>query len=134
MKGIGVDIIEIKRIQRAIEQHPNFLTKYFTMEENQLFQRKKYLVQTIAGNFCAKEAVAKALGTGFRNFGLIDIEVLRNKQGQPYIQLYGGAQKRKEELGNGKIWVSISHCKEYAIAYATIEEGENEGCNGRRNE
>ncbi|NMA82953.1 MAG: holo-ACP synthase [Epulopiscium sp.] len=121
MKGIGVDMIEIHRIQKAVKKQSRFLAKYFTKDENKLFIMKNYLPQTIAGNFCAKEAVAKALGTGFRKFSPIDIEVLRNEQGQPYIKLYGEAEKRKDELGIEKIWISISHCQQYAIAYVVAE-------------
>jgi len=121
LKGIGVDIIEIERIQHTIKRHPRFLAKHFTKAENQLFENKNNRAETIAGNFCAKEAVAKALGTGFRQFQLQDIEILRNELGQPYIQLYGGAKDRKKALQIEKIWVSISHCQEYAIAYVITE-------------
>ena len=75
-----------------------------------------------AGLFAAKEAIAKALGTGFRAFMPIDIEVLRNELGKPYVNLYGGAAKRAFELNVGIIHVTITNTKEYAQAFAVAEE------------
>jgi holo-[acyl-carrier-protein] synthase len=76
---------------------------------------------TLAGNFAGKEAVSKALGTGFKGFYPIDIEILRTKLGTPYVILYGKALKISKEMGIQNIHISISHCKEYAIAYAVAE-------------
>jgi len=107
IKGIGIDIIEIERIEKLISNKPNFLERNFTMPERE--QNAK--PETIAGNFAAKEAFAKALGTGFRGFNLIDIEVLRNHLGAPYIIFRG-------EPTNAN--VSISHNRSTAVAVVVL--------------
>lgn len=119
--GIGNDIIEIKRIQKAVDENPKFLLKYFTLKEQDYFKKRNHSCETIAGNFAAKEAVSKALGTGFSGFGPIDIEIRRNKAGGPEVFLYGKAKELAEEKKITKIWVSISHCKAYATAYSIAE-------------
>ena len=116
--GIGTDIIEISRIEKAISRS-GFLTKYFTEAENILFENKK--AQSIAANFAAKEAVAKALSTGFTSFSPIDIEILRKSSGAPYAILYGKARELAAEKAIKTIHISISHCIEYAIAYVVAE-------------
>lgn len=118
--GIGNDIIEIKRIEKAILQK-RFLEKYFTRDENIFFGSRKLNIPSIAGNFAAKEAVSKALGTGFSNFRLIDIEILRNTKGMPYVILYHNAKTLAYEKNINKIHISISHSIEYATAYALAE-------------
>lgn len=119
--GIGNDIIEIGRIQKAIERNANFIHKHFTLKEQAYFQTRNHAPETIAGNFAAKEAVSKALGTGFRGFGPSDIEVIRNEAGAPIVCLYAGAKELAKAKGISTIWVSISHCKAYATAYAIAE-------------
>jgi holo-[acyl-carrier protein] synthase len=116
--GIGTDIIEISRIEKAMSNN-GFLKKYFTEAENTLFENKK--PQSVAGNFAAKEAVAKALSTGFRSFSPIDIEVLRQPSGAPYVILYRNAKLLADEKAIKTIHISISHCIEYAIAYVVAE-------------
>lgn len=116
--GVGTDIIEIGRINRAI-QNRGFLTKHFTEAEITLLDNKK--AQSVAANFAAKEAVAKALLTGFKTFSPIDIEVLRDASGSPYVVLYRNAKKLAEEKKIKTIHLSLSHCIEYAIAYVVAE-------------
>ena len=110
--GIGIDIVEIQRIQKAI-QNVRFLEKCFCQEERDGIHR----VESFAGNFAAKEAAAKALGIGFRGFGPGQIAVLRDEFGKPYIRFYGKA----EQLGVTCIHVTISHEKCYAIANVILE-------------
>ena len=81
--GIGTDIIEIKRIKEAVTKNPRFIEKCFTVNEQEFFNNKKNSFQSIAGTFAAKEAVSKALGTGFTIFELKDIEILRDKMESP---------------------------------------------------
>lgn len=119
--GIGTDIIEIKRIQQAVEANQRFLLKNFTEKERDYFEKRNKAYASIAGNFAAKEAVSKALGTGFSGFGLIDIEVLRDDKGGPVVFLYGRAKEIARDKKISKIWVSISHCRAYATAYAIAE-------------
>lgn len=121
--GTGIDIIEIDRIKRAVERHPNFLNKHFTEVENLYFMSKKNSPQSISGYFAAKEAVSKALGTGFRSFRFIDIEIEKDSLNKPFVNLYGNAKKIAQEKHIGNIHLSISHSREYAVAHAiaTIE-------------
>ncbi|SHE70225.1 holo-ACP synthase [Clostridium fallax] len=119
--GIGSDIIEINRIENAIENTKGFLQKVFTEEEKKLFLKKSMRSETIAGNFAVKEAVSKALGTGIRGFSLKDIEVLRNDLGKPVVNLYNNALEIAKSLEVKNIHVSISHNKKDAIAYVVLE-------------
>lgn len=119
--GIGTDIVEIERIEKAIKTNERFLDKLFTEEENAFFKSKAMRAEVIAGNFAAKEAISKALGTGIRGFSFRDIEVLRDDLGKPIAKLNEKAVrilKNKEYNLN----VSISHNNSSAIAFAVIEE------------
>ena len=121
---IGTDIIEIVRIQKAM-QNPRFLKKYFTPAEISLITAKqeKAAAATAAANFCGKEAVVKAIGTGFGKIQLIDIEILRNTLGSPYVNLYGEAKKSVHaDLAGTDIKISLSHSKDYAIAMVIIND------------
>lgn len=119
--GIGTDIIEIDRIKVAIERTPSFLSKAFTEKEIELFKAKEMRVETIAGNFAAKEALSKALGTGFRGYSLQDFEILRDQLGKPIVNI---SKKARQKIGDRvlNINVSISHNKSNAIAFAIVEE------------
>jgi len=118
--GIGTDIIEIKRIEKVINRTHSFIEKSFTNNEIEYFKSKGLKGNVIAGNFAAKEAISKAMGTGFRGFGLKDIEVLRDKLGKPIVKL---SDKIYEllDIKEFNIHISISHSKENAIAYAVME-------------
>jgi len=113
IKGIGVDIIEIGRIAQAMRGGEKFLPRNFTAAEIKYFGEKNNAPQTAAGNFAAKEAFAKALGTGFRGFGLADVEILRDNLGAPYILFRGERHS---------CHLSISHSENYAVATVVIEE------------
>jgi len=121
IKGIGNDIVELDRIEAAIKKN-GFLKKYFTDKERLLFARRKNNIGTISGNYCVKEAVSKAIGTGIRDFGLADIEVLRDDLGRPYVTLYRNAKVIADGLSIEAWHVTISHSKTYATAVA-IGEG-----------
>ncbi len=116
--GIGSDIIEIERVRKACESEA-FLRRVYTTEEIEKFQ---HIPASLAGNFAVKEAVAKALGTGFSGFGPGDIEVLREESGRPCVKLYEGAETAAGRLGVGRIWVTLSHDRESAIAVAILED------------
>lgn len=118
--GIGTDIIEIDRIEKAIQKE-RFLKRYFTPSEILLYQEKGNKPQTIAGNFAAKEAIAKAMGTGFLSFSPIDIEILRDEKGAPFVNIYNKCKKTCESLGIHTIHISISHNKHHATAFAVLE-------------
>ncbi len=117
IKGNGVDIVEIERFKKIIIEKPKFLKRFFTDDENLMFKNKQMKAETIAGNFAAKEAVSKAFGTGVRGFNLLDIEVLRDELGHPFVNLYNGAQRVATEKGIETLMVSISHSNENAIAF-----------------
>lgn len=121
--GIGTDIIEISRIEKAIKQTESFTNKIFTEKEQDYFKCKNKKAETKAGLFAAKEAVSKALGTGFRGFSPRDIEVVPNEAGKPQVTLLNEAKKLGDTLGIIHMHITISHCKEYAVAYA-VAEGE----------
>ncbi len=118
--GIGTDIIEIERIEIAVKRTKGFINKLFTENEINIFESRGFKSEVIAGNFAAKEAVSKALGTGFRGFGVKDIEILRDELGKPVVNLNSNAYeilKRKDV----NIHLSISHNRTSAIAYAVME-------------
>ena len=112
--NVGIDLIEIKRIEKSIRK-PRFLSKIFSPSELKYFSEKCFKPEVIAGNFCAKEAFSKAMGTGFRGFSFNEISVLRDYSGSPYISVTGGAKKILQSK-NCNVTVSISHTKEYATA------------------
>lgn len=119
--GIGTDIIEIHRIEKALENREAFLKKLFTKNEIENFERRKFRPEFIAGKFAAKEAVAKALGTGFREFQFKDIIVENNTLGKPIVSLKGKAELIASRNGDYRIHLSISHSCTHAIAYAVLE-------------
>ena len=115
--GVGMDMVEMDRVRKACEKQA-FAERVYTEEERRQAGEK---LSRLAGNFAVKEAVAKALGTGFRGFMPGDIEVLRDELGKPYVKLYGGAKVQAAELGIVRIHVSITNTKEYAAAFAVAE-------------
>lgn len=117
MRGIGNDIIEVKRIHQAILRHgQRFLDEIFTPLEQTYCLRHQKSERHFAGRFAAKEAIVKALGTGFSaGIGWLDIEILNDHSGKPEVTLSESLNKR---FDNPKILLSISHCKEYAAAVA----------------
>lgn len=120
IKGVGTDIIEVNRIKAACDRS-GFVERYFTQEEQALFHQRGRQELQVAGNFAVKESVAKVLGTGFREFRLKDIEVLRDELGKPYVNLYGNALKLAKSLRIEQMHVSISNTKEYVTAVAVGE-------------
>jgi len=119
--GIGTDIDDIKRIKKITSSKSKFIEKIFSVKEKEYLTGINISDEFIAGRFAAKEAVAKALGTGFRDFKFKDIEIHRNPLGMPYVILMGNAASLAEKSGRYKIFISISHEKEFAIAYAILE-------------
>lgn len=115
--GIGNDIIEIARVKSSIERYSHrFLDRVFTQKEQEYCLRHRDSALNFAGRFAAKEAVVKALGTGFRG-GLdwLDIEILNDGLGKPCVYF---SDKAKEKLGEAEVMITISHCREYATAFA----------------
>lgn len=119
--GTGVDIVEIHRIQRAIERFgPSFIRRVYTDGEAQTCmsspgrQWERWAVR-----FAAKEAVLKALGTGVRHgIRWTDVEVVSNRLGKPDVVLHGEAKRVADRLGVRSVQLALSHAKEYAVATA----------------
>lgn len=109
----GVDLVEIKRIEKSLE-NPRFLEKYFGNDEKEELERKKYKSESVAACFAAKEAFSKVVKTGLSGFNFCEVQLLHEESGAPYLFLTGKAK----ELAKGlEISVSISHTDELAMAF-----------------
>ncbi len=118
--GIGIDIIEISRIKRSIEKFDKFfLNKIYTQTELDYCFSKKNKYQHFAARFAAKEAIAKALATGWsKGFRWKDIEIFNEKSGMPNVTLHGNLEKF---LGNDKsLKITMSHSEHYVTCFAII--------------
>ena len=119
--GIGTDIIEIERVRKAVGRD-NFLQKVFTAaEQNYCNSRGKQSAASYAARFSAKEAFFKAIGTGIFT-ALTEVEVQNNSQGQPEIFLHGKAKKIAQDKGVEKIFLSLTHSKDFANAVVVLEK------------
>ncbi len=117
----GIDIIEIKRIEKVFSSHKNFLRRVYTSDEVEYCESKRNCYQHYAVRFASKEAVLKAFGTGLRDrMKWTDIETLNDELGKPYVNLYGRAKELAMEKNIGEISVSLSHCKDYAVAHVLL--------------
>ncbi len=112
--SVGTDLIEIERIRKSCERQ-NFVDTVYSPAEQKLFADKKDPAPSMAANWAAKEAFAKALGTGVRGFRLNEVSVLRDRLGCPYLELEGSARDISEERGLD-FSVSLTHTKDYASA------------------
>ena len=116
--GSGVDIIEISRVRQVLERYgQRFLDRVFTSEEAAYCRGR---APNLAVRFAAKEATMKALGTGIRGVDWKDVEVVRQDSGAPSILLHGRGKARAQRLGVLEISVSLSHSREYAVAFVVI--------------
>ncbi len=119
MLTTGVDIIEISRVGRVLADYgPRFLRRIYTAGEIDYCRGRP---PNLAARFAAKEATMKALGTGIRGVGWKDIEVIRHESGAPSIRLHGRAKKRAERLGVHEISLSMSHSRDYAVAFVVTQ-------------
>lgn len=116
--GTGVDIIEVERIARALERHPErFLHRVFTPGEiADCWPGEQHRTRRLAARFAAKEATLKALGIGLRGVNWTDIEVVKDSLGKPELRLTGRLAVLAAEQGISGLHLSLSHCKEYALA------------------
>ncbi len=123
--GIGTDITECLRIARMIERHGElFINRVYTTEEISYCQSRKQATQHFTGRWAAKEAVLKAMGTGWRR-GITwrDVEVRNEPSGKPVVAVRGGAKEVIEQLGITELLISISHCRSHATATAIAVGG-----------
>ena len=123
IRGLGVDIIEIARIRDLVEaQGTRFLERVFTAEEIAYCNSKPHRHQHFAARFAAKEAVSKALASGWAGeFRWKDVQVTNDPSGRPGVTLHGPL---REQLGGGMILLSLSHSDTNVVAVAIIEDRE----------
>lgn len=118
--GLGIDIIETSRIERAM-RNPRFLHRLFSPAERRQLGQQLTDPQTVAGRFAAKEAICKALGTGIGRVSWQELEIYNMEQGVPVVQLRGAAREIFDQRGGVQMLVSITHVKELAAATAILE-------------
>src|SRR3954469_1713329 len=121
--GIGVDLVEVARIQHSLERFgERFLHRVFTEAEIEYCKSMPHPARHFAARFAAKEAVSKAFGTGIgKSMGWKDIDVRRKESGEPYVVLEGGAKKLAEERGVSKVSITLSHTEHHAMAMIVVE-------------
>ena len=119
--GIGTDITECARIEAMIEKHGElFLNRVYTPWEQDYCSGRKASLQHFTGRWAAKEAILKAMGTGWaKGIHWTDLEIRNESGGQPFVQLCGEAQNICEQKGVSQMLISISHCDSFATAFAT---------------
>jgi|SRR5579863_1755367 len=123
--GSGIDLVEIGRIQKAIDRFgERFLKRVYLADEQAYCKRKKNYAESYAARFAAKEAGAKALGTGI-SYGVswLEIEVVREPSGRPTLRFHGRAAERAQKLGAAHAALSLTHTAELAMASVVLEDG-----------
>lgn len=123
MIGMGLDLCEIARIERALQKSDAFLQRFFTEEESEYVRSRGNVgPQSAAAMFAAKEALLKAMGIGLSGgVSLKEIGITHGPQGQPGYVLTGAALQRLEAMGGTRLWLSLSHEAGMAAAVAVIE-------------
>ena len=132
--GIGIDIVEIARIRKAVGAD-KFVQRVFTLDERSYCEQKGiHKIASYAARFAGKEAVMKAFGTGMTGGKLKDIEILPDSKGCPRVKLRGQFAQLGETIGLQDIHVSLTHVKEFAAAQVILWGGIlDENCNGAGN-
>ena len=121
IKGIGVDFVNIKRMERWCG-NSRLLERFFCREELlHVSAMPKTMGQALAARFAAKEAFGKALGTGLAGFEMKNIMIKNDTNGAPHLQVTGSAQMALEKSGADKVHISLSHEQDYAIAMIVLE-------------
>lgn len=122
--GIGVDLVEVGRIRRAIERYGDrFVRRIFTDAEARYCRSCAHPEQRFASRFAAKEAALKALGVGWqKGVRFVDVELSNNELGAPAISLNGRALELSRELGVERIHVTLTHHKDFAVAQVLFED------------
>ncbi len=119
--GVGIDIVEIERFKNLTEKWgEHFLKKIFTQREIDYCLSKRNFHQHLAGRFAAKEAISKAISTGWSGiFRWKDVEILNDESGKPVVVLYN---QLKEQFKSCFFHISISHSLNYAVSFALVEK------------
>lgn len=119
IRGIGLDVIEVRRIDRALTRWGEVFTRrLFTPDELRRAGSASARAMRLAGRFAAKEAVMKALGFGWRRMAWREIEIVNDDAGRPVVTLHGGAARAAESLGVSAVIVSLTHTRDLAAASA----------------
>jgi len=123
--GSGIDLTEISRIQQSLERFgQRFLNRVYTPAEQAYCLRKRNAAESLAARFAAKEAGAKALGTGIsRGVHWLEIEVVRAPSGQPTLVFHGRAAEMARSLGTSRAALSLTHTRDLAMASVVLEDG-----------
>ena len=123
--GSGIDLVEIGRIRQSLDRFgERFLDRVFTKAEQAYCLRKRNAAESLAARFAAKEAGAKALGTGIsRGVSWLDIEVVREPGGRPRLRFLGNAQNIADRLGVVRVALSLAHTGEISVASVVLEDG-----------
>ena len=123
IKGIGIDIVEIKRIKKIIEKWGmKFSHRVFTCNEREYCEKKKFSHQSYAARFAAKEAFLKALGIGLRGVSWKEIEITTDSFGKPEIKAQGKLKNILKKQKVNQIFLTLSHSRKYAVAQVILEE------------
>jgi holo-[acyl-carrier protein] synthase len=121
--GMGVDIVEIDRLRKIVQRTPRFTERVFTPDERTFCESHHDPAPHCAARFAAKEAVFKALGTGWaKGVTWLDVEVQRTEAGAPKLVLQGEALRLSQQMGAQRIHISLSHSDHYAIATVILEQ------------
>jgi holo-[acyl-carrier protein] synthase len=122
--GIGIDIVEVYRIREALERTPRFGERVFTQQETEYCRsRGVKQFESFAARYAAKEAMFKALGTGWRGeLAWKDVEVVSDELGAPSFRFTGEVVRQLETIGFSAVHLSISHTENYAVAQVVIEK------------
>lgn len=121
--GIGIDIVEVARIEKSLKNNQGFKEKVFTEKEIQYCDSRTFPHESYAARFAAKEAFLKALGTGWAgDMQLDEIEILNEKEGKPVVFLYGVAKSHVAKEGINSIFISLSHIASNASAVVVLEK------------
>ena len=123
--GSGIDLVEIHRIQHSVDRFgERFLNKVYTAAEQAYCLRKRNAAESLAARFAAKEAGAKALGTGMSHgVTWVEIEVVRLPGGRPTLRFHGRAQAMAQRLRVERANLSLTHTKDLAMASVVLEDG-----------
>jgi holo-[acyl-carrier protein] synthase len=123
--GSGIDLVEIERIRHSVDRYgERFLNRVYTEAEQAYCLRKRNAAESLAARFAAKEAGAKALGTGIsRGVNWLEIEVLREPGGRPSLKFHGRAAERAESMGVCNAALSLTHSDSTAMASVVLEDG-----------
>lgn len=123
--GSGIDLVDIARIRHSLDRYgERFLNRIYTAAEQAYCLRKRDGAESFAARFAAKEAGAKALGTGIsQGVNWLEIEVAREPGGRPTLRFHGRAAERAERMGVRNIALSLTHTSTLAMASVTVEDG-----------